>query len=269
LYQPQTEDPPLRIALITQEEPFYLPPALDALCRLRRDDLVALVILPSFNESLPQTARRLYDFYGPRDFARLCGRFLGARILDRLNRLKPLTRPFSARDVAQRHGVQIRQPAHVNAPEFLDALRNEIRPDLIVSVAASQIFGSALLGIPRLGCVNLHSAPLPRYQGMMPNFWTLLHQEPQATVTVHYMAAELDAGDIILQREVAILPEDSLHDLMVRSKHIGIQAMDEAIGLLAAGTAPRRRMDPTQASYFSFPTRADARRLRAQGRRLL
>lgn len=259
----------MRIALVTQEEPFYLPPALDALCRLRCDELVALVILPSFNESLPQTARRLLDFYGPRDFARLCARFLGARALDRLNRLKPLTRPFSARDVARRHHVPLYRPANVNAAGFLEALSNEIRPDLLVSIAASQVFGKVLLGVPRLGCINLHSAPLPRYQGMMPNFWTLLNQEPQATVTVHYMAAQLDAGDVILQRDVAILPGDSLHDLMVRSKRIGVQAMDEAIGLLAAGTAPRRPMDPKQASYFSFPTRTDARRLRAQGRRLL
>ncbi len=259
----------MRIALITQEEPFYLPPALDALCRLRRDELGALIILPSFNESLPRTARRMYDFYGPRDFARLCGRFLGARVFDRVNRLKPLTRPFSARDVAQRHRVPLHQPAKVNAPDFLEILRHKIRPDLIVSIAASQVFGNTLLGIPRLGCINLHSAPLPRYQGMMPNFWTLLHQEPNATVTVHYMAAQLDAGDIILQRDVAILPEDSLHDLMVRSKHIGIQAVDEAIRLLAAGAAPRRPMDPALASYFTFPARADARRLRAQGRRLL
>ena len=259
----------MRIALITQEEPFYLPPALDALCRLRGNELVALVILSSFNETLPQTARRLYSFYGPFDFARLCGRFLAARVFDRVNRLTPLSRPFSALDVARRHRLPVYRPAKVNSPGFLDTLRQEMRPDLIVSIAASQIFGNTLLGIPRLGCINLHSAPLPRYQGMMPNFWTLLHQEPHATVTVHHMAAQLDAGDIILQREVEILPEDSLHDLMVRSKLIGIQAVDEAIGLLAAGTAPRRHMDATQASYFSFPTRADARRLRAQGRRLL
>ncbi len=265
----RTEASLLRLALVTQEEPFYLPPALDALCRLRRDELAALVILPSFNESLPQTARRLYEFYGPCDFARLCGRFLGARVLDRVNRMRPLARPFSALDVARRHRVPLYRPARVNAADFLDVLRQEIRPDLIVSIAASQIFGRALLDTPRLGCINLHSAPLPRYQGMMPNFWTLLHQEAHATVTVHYMAAQLDVGDIILQRDVAILPEDSLHDLMVRSKQVGVQAMDEAIRLLAAGTAPRRPMDPTQASYFSFPTRADACRLRAQGRRLL
>ncbi len=259
----------MRIVLITQEEPFYLPPALDTLCRLRPGQVVGLVILPSFNESLSRTARRLYEFYGPVDFLRLCRRFLVAKLADRMNRLTPVTRPFSAQDVARRHGIPRYQPAKVNAAAFLETMRQEMQPELIVSIAASQIFGKALLAIPPLGCINLHSAPLPKYQGMMPNFWTLVHGEPKAAVTVHYMAEKLDAGDIILQRDVEIRPEDSLHDLMVRSKQVGIAAIDEAVGLLEAGNAPRRRMDLSQASYFSFPTRADARRLRAQGRRLL
>lgn len=259
----------MRIVLITQEEPFYLPPALDGLCRMRRGDIVGLVILPSFNETLLHTARRLYQFYGPVDFARLCGRYLAAKACDRANRLRPLTRPFSARDVARRHGIACYQPAKVNSPAFLETLRHDLQPDLIVSIAASQIFGKGLLAVPRLGCINLHSAPLPKYQGMMPNFWTLVHGEPKAAVTVHHMAEKLDAGDIILQRDVEIRPEDSLHDLMVRSKQVGIAALSEAIGLVDAGQAPRCRMDLAQASYFSFPTRADARRLRAQGRRLL
>jgi len=77
----------MRIALVTQEEPFYLPPALDALCTVRQKDIVALVILPSFDEGLSATARRLYEFYGPWDFTRLSGRFIWARIADNLNRL--------------------------------------------------------------------------------------------------------------------------------------------------------------------------------------
>src|SRR5205823_5731761 len=171
----------MRIAVVTQEDPFYLPPALDAFCRARRTDVVALIILPAFNERLTATASRLYAFYGPRDFTRLAMRYAWAIIANRLNGLRPLTRPYSAHDVA------------------------------------------------RLGCINLHSAPLPRYQGMMPNFWTMVEGEPEAAVTVHYMVEKLDAGDIILQRAVPIRPPDSLHDLMVRSKVVGVEALLEAV----------------------------------------
>src|SRR5437867_1047330 len=144
-----------------------------------------------------------------------------------------------------------------------------LRPDLLISLAASQVLHRRILEVPRLGCINLHSAPLPRYQGMMPNFWTMVHGEPEAAVTVHYMVEKLDAGDILLQWPVPIRPGDSLHDLMVRSKEVGVRCLLEAVARIERGTVERRAMDASQATYFSFPTREDARRLRRQGRRLL
>ena len=259
----------MRIVLVTQEDPFYLPPALDGLCEARGREVVGIIILPAFNERLSATAKRLYEFYGPVDFARLGLRYLGAKIADRVNRVRPVTRAYSAADVARRHGIPVYQPAKINAPEFVTLLREQVRPDLLVSIAASQVLRQRVLDVPRLGCINLHSAPLPRYQGMMPNFWTMVHGEPHATVTVHYMVEKLDAGDIILQWPVPILPHDSLHDLMVRSKEVGVQAVLEAAEQIEHGTVRRRSMDPSQATYFTFPKREDARRLRRMGRALL
>jgi methionyl-tRNA formyltransferase len=259
----------VRIVVVTQEDPFYLPPALEAFCRARAGDVVGLVILAAFNETLTATARRLHEFYGTRDFARLLVRYLGAKVADRVNRIRPLFRPYSATDVARRHRLPTYWPAKINAPEFVALLRETIRPDLLVSIAASQILRQRVLEVPRLGCINLHSAPLPRYQGMMPNFWTMVHGEAEATVTVHYMVEKLDAGDIVLQRAVPIHPDDSLHDLMVRSKEVGVAALLDAVAQIESGTARPRAMDPAQATYFSFPRRADAERLRRMGRALL
>jgi len=259
----------MRIALVTQEEPFYLPPALEALCTARQKDVVALIILPPFNEGLSATARRLYEFYGPWDFARLSGWFVWAKIADKLNRLATLTRPYSAVDVARRYDIPIYPPPKINASEFVTTLRDEIRPDLLVSVAASQILKQRILEVPPLGCINLHSAPLPHYPGMMPNFWTMVHGEFQAAVTVHYMVEKLDAGDIIVQLPVPIYPTDSLHDLMVRSKQIGVQALLEAVEQIGQGIVQGHPMDTSQATYYSFPKRVDAQRLRQMGRALL
>lgn len=228
-----------------------------------------MIILPAFDEPLSATASRLYEFYGPVDFARLGLRFLKAKVADRINKHYRLSRPYSAQDVAERFNVPTFQPSNINSPQFLDRIRHEIRPDLLISIAASQILKSQLLNIPTKGCVNLHSAPLPRYQGMMPNFWTLVHQEPEAAVTIHYMIEKLDAGDIILQKPVPIYPEDSLHDLMVRSKIVGIDALNESIEQISEGKVNAQAMDASQATYFSFPKRSDAQRLRNQGRQLL
>ncbi len=257
----------MRIAIVTQEEPFYLPPFLDRLVTARRADIVALVILRPFNESLLDVGRRLYEFMGPWDFLQECFHFAAARGLDTVNRLRPVARPYSAADVARRHSIPVYRPASINADAFVQVLRDEIAPDLLVSVAASQIFKRQVLAVPPLGCINVHSAPLPRYQGMMPNFWAMLHGESETAVTIHYMVEKLDAGDIILQVPVPIQPDDTLHTLIVRSKQIGVDALLTALAQIEAGVATATPMSTEQASYFSFPKRADGARFRSQGRR--
>ncbi len=259
----------MRIALITQEEPFYLPPALDALCNAREGEIVAMIVLPSFNETHYDNARRFYNFYGTLDFSRLMARFIWAKMADQLNRFVKMARPYSAAAVARRHQIPLYQPPKINAQEFVEVLRRDVRPDLMVSVAASQILKKRVLDIPPLGCINLHSAPLPRYQGMMPNFWTMVHGEAEGAVTIHYMDEKLDAGDIILQHPVPIYRDDSLHHLMVRSKLIGVLTLIEAVKQIEQGTAERKPMDQSRASYFSFPKQDDANRLRRMGHALL
>ena len=88
----------MRIAIATQEDPFYLPPALEAFCRSRPGDVVAIIILPAFNEPLKATAGRLHEFYGTRDFARLLVRYVGAN----QDRLSPLSQREALKNVLGR-----------------------------------------------------------------------------------------------------------------------------------------------------------------------
>ena len=101
----------------------------------------------------------------------------------------------------------------------------------------------------------------------MPNFWAMLHGEKQTAVTVHYMVQKLDAGDIILQEPVPIYPDDTLHSLIVLSKKTGVEALLKAIEQIESGSVTPQPMATSEASYFSFPKRKDARRFLAQGRR--
>jgi len=257
----------MRIVLVTQEEPFYLPPFLERLARVRGKDIVGMVILRPFNESLLDVGRRLYELFGPKDFAVECFHFVLAKGFDVINRLRPVTRLHSAADVARRYGIAVYQPDSINSPDFVQTLRDEIRPDLLISVAASQILRRQVLSTPSLGCINVHSAPLPRYQGMMPSFWAMLHGEKETAVTIHYMVEKLDAGDIILQEPVPIYPNDTLRSLIVRSKEIGVKALLKAIDHIERGVVKARPMATSGAIYFSFPKRDDAKRFRAQGRR--
>jgi methionyl-tRNA formyltransferase len=257
----------MRIAIVTQDEPFYLPAFLERIAQARGKDVVAMIILKPFDEKLLDTVRRAYNLYGPWEFLIYGFRFVWLKAMNVVSRFLPLGGPWSAADVARRHGIPVYRPENINVPAFLAVLSQEIQPDIIVSVAASQIFKKDILALPRYGCINVHTAPLPRYRGMLPTFWVLLNGEKETAVTVHYMTERLDDGDIIRQEPVPILADDTLDSLIRRTKRFGAEALLQALEDIEQGKVVCKPNDASQATYFSFPTRKDAQRFRALGRR--
>jgi methionyl-tRNA formyltransferase len=124
------------------------------------------------------------------------------------------------------------------------------------------------LELPRLGCLNVHSALLPKYRGMLPTFWALLNGEPETGVTVHRMVEGIDGGDIILQRRVPIAADETLLSLMRKTKRMAADLVLDSIKEFDAGTVSSMSNPADGGSYFSFPTRADVDRFRALGRRI-
>ena len=257
----------LRIAIVTQDEPFYLPEFLMRIVGARARDIVAIIVLTPFNESIVQVARRAYNLFGPWDFLLHGIRFAVAKAMNLVSMLIPVGGPWSAGDVARRANVPLYRPGNVNSPQFLSVLGEKIRPDVIVSVAASQVFRQKLLSLPTRGCINIHTGPLPRYRGMLPSFWALHNGEDETAVTVHYMNAALDDGDIIRQETVPISPDETLDSLVKKTKRIGAGLLLDALQDIEKGVVERRDNDASQATYFSFPTKEDSRRFRAVGRR--
>lgn len=74
-----------------------------------------------------------------------------------------------------------------------------LAPELIVVAAYGKLLPKAVLELPALGCINVHSSLLPKYRGAAPINWAILNGEPETGVTIMHMAEALDAGDIILQ----------------------------------------------------------------------
>lgn len=248
----------VRAAIITQDDPFAVPVLLEELFRRRADAIVALYIARSpGGEGLVATLRRWWSLLGPVAFFRYGVVYAWARLLGR-----------GPAQMALRRGIPVAEVGDVNAPDFLDAL-NALEPDLVISVACPQIFGSRLLKLPRHGCINVHSGPLPRYRGQLPTFWVLYHGERQTAVTVHQMNRKVDDGPILLQESVPIDPGETQACLMRRCKRVGGRLLAEALALFEAGT-PTTSPNPAQeATYFSFPTAADAREFRRRGCRWL
>jgi methionyl-tRNA formyltransferase len=261
---------PLRVHIITEEDPFYLPVFFRAfLAELPRErfDIVGIDITPPLNQpSRRALARRLYRFYGGLDFVRLLGRYAAAKALDRLAPRRLWSGSIGR--LAARHRIACRFVENVNAPAYVERLRR-LAPDLLVSVAASQIFKPDLLSVPTLAAVNVHTGPLPSYRGMMPVFWQMYDRRPSIVVTVHTMTADVDLGSILLQREVPLNGDRSL-DLVIRKmKREGAHTLLELLERYRAGAVEPVAMDRSQERYRSFPGRAEAARFRHMGYRLV
>lgn len=261
---------PLRTVIITQEDCLYLPQFLHHLLRHRRDNVVGITILPALmpKQTWASTMRDHLALYGPTQFLRQSIRYATRRGLGVVGRKVPLPGFYSVEAVALHHGLTFIPAGSVNSKEYLEQLRR-LNLDLVISINASQKFKRDLLALPRLGCINVHGALLPRYRGRLPSFWVLANGESETGATVHFMNEELDDGPILLQERVPIATDDTQDTIIRKTKAAGARLLVDAIDRLEQGSAPTLPNDRSQATYFSFPTREDGQRLRQQGRRFL
>ena len=165
----------------------------------------------------------------------------------RVGREQRIEPPPIKKEIAKTR-IPILQPARIKDQQATEEIR-DFAPDVIVVVAYGQILPRDVLEIPRLACLNLHASPLPRWRGAAPIQAAIAAGDCETGITVMYMDEGLDTGDILLQRNVEILPNDtggSLHD---RLAQIAPEALLESLRLVAAGNAPRIPQDNARATY--------------------
>ena len=195
--------------------------------------------------------------------ARFFEAFLGETASDRLE----LVEIVLLRDFNESKPALVRLSS-INDASYLRTLAAR-DVDVLLSVAAPEIFRRpALTAVPYV--LNVHSGKLPEYRGMMPTFWALQNGDARIVVTLHEMIERLDAGRLIAEFPMDVEVADSAFAVAARAKTV---AGREVARLLAAIGTPHwpepRPIPATREQYHGFPTRRDARRLQARGRRLL
>jgi methionyl-tRNA formyltransferase len=154
--------------------------------------------------------------------------------------------------------MPILQPTKIKDPNAIEAIR-ALTPDVIVVMAYGQILPLGVLEIPKLACLNLHASLLPRWRGAAPIQAAIAAGDQRTGITVMYMDEGLDTGDILLQRELDILPTDTGASLHERLAQIAPEALLESLRLLTAKSAPRIPQDNAQATYAPKLKRDDGR----------
>ncbi|MFF4618873.1 methionyl-tRNA formyltransferase [Nonomuraea jabiensis] len=161
----------------------------------------------------------------------------------------------SVAELAEAHGVPV---VLRNRPddELLLTLK-EVEPDLIVANNWRTWIPPEIFTLPRHGILNVHDSLLPAYAGFSPLIWALINGEKEVGVTAHMMNAELDAGDIVVQRAVPVGPADTATDLFHRTVDLIAPIVAEALDLIASGRTDWTPQDRTKASFFHKRSIAD------------
>jgi methionyl-tRNA formyltransferase len=169
------------------------------------------------------------------------------------------TAPTPVKQLATELGIPATQPTAIkNNPEFRAQLE-QIEPDAIVVVAYGRIIPQWMLELPRFGNINVHASLLPKYRGAAPIQWAMARGETVTGVTTMRLDAGLDTGDMLLKREIPILPEDTAETLAPKLAQLGGPVLLETLRGLENGTVIATAQDHTQATLAPILKKEEGR----------
>ena len=152
------------------------------------------------------------------------------------------------KEVALEAGIPVFQPENFREDETVEQLRS-LNPDVVAVVAYGRILPQRVLDIPAKGCVNIHASLLPQYRGSAPYQWAVLDGRKETGVSAQYMAAKMDAGDVIGVAKTPIDPDETAGELLDRLAVLGAGLLSETLGKIEAGTAVAEPQDETKVSF--------------------
>lgn len=159
-----------------------------------------------------------------------------------------------AKLLAMQHGIPVFQPQRLRQ-DGIEPLR-QLKPDLCVTAAFGQILSQEALDIPPLGTVNVHASLLPRYRGSAPVSWCIIKGETVTGVSTMMTDRGIDTGDILLQRSLEILPDETAGELTPRLASLGAALLVETLAAIQRGDCPRTRQEEAQSSYYPMLDKA-------------
>lgn len=160
-------------------------------------------------------------------------------------------------EVTDRYNLKLFEEKNINDNQFVDEVRNELKPDLIISVNFDQIFKKEIINIPEKGCINIHASLLPKYRGRAPLNWAILKGEKETGVTVHYINEGIDTGQIILQEIIDIKKTDYIDDILEKVKGKYPEMINKAVELIENDKVEPVEQKKENGSYYGKRTSAD------------
>jgi methionyl-tRNA formyltransferase len=158
---------------------------------------------------------------------------------------------------ALERGIAVYQPARIKTSEEVRAIFETIAPDACIVAAYGKILPEWLLGIPRLGCINVHASLLPKYRGAAPINWAIANGEHETGVTIMQMDAGMDTGPMIATRAILIGPDETAPSLTTRLAELGAEALSAVLPSIERGEITPTEQNEQEATYAPILKRED------------
>ena len=169
---------------------------------------------------------------------------------------KQILTPPKIKELALEEGIPVLQPEKASDAQFLTEL-SALKPDVIVVMAYGQILTQAFLDIPKVACINLHASLLPKYRGAACIQAAIDAGDEFSGITIMHVVKALDAGDMILKKQLRIGDKETGGELHDRLADLGPKALMEALVLLENGDATGTPQNEAEVSYISKLMRED------------
>jgi len=164
----------------------------------------------------------------------------------------------SVEDVANRNGITVIKPDDPNTDAVIEQV-SQCQPAFIFSFYYRQMLGPELLEIPARGAFNVHGSLLPKYRGRVPVNWAIIHGETECGVSLHRMEIKPDAGNLLAQRAVPILQNDTAFDVFQKLKSAAETMLLDVVPEMLAGRVTETPLDLDKGSYYSGRKPEDGR----------
>jgi len=172
---------------------------------------------------------------------------------------KPGAKPDPLKEAALAAGLPVYQPASYRKPEVVEEFK-ALKPDLQVMAFVTLFVPEEFLNIPTHGSIQYHPSLLPAYRGPSSINWPIMRGDTKTGLTIFRPNEGLDEGPVVLQKECAIGPDDTLGDVYFNHLFpLGVKAMLEAADLVFAGKHTETVQDESQASYEGWCRTGESR----------
>lgn len=161
---------------------------------------------------------------------------------------KQVITPPPVKELATEHDLLVLQPEIITGSDEMKKIL-DLEPDLIITAAYGQYVPTKLLNAPTHRAINVHASLLPKYRGAAPIHYAVLKGEDITGVTIMYMEKEMDAGNIISQKEISITAKDDTGTLFEKLSIVGRDLLMETLPAIFSGENDSIEQDESEVTY--------------------